>query len=58
MLIKNDVTPEERVTHIRELEEQIAAISACLPAHSVPPSMIQKLEELEEELERLKAAHR
>ncbi len=58
MLIKNDMTPEERAAHIRELEEQIAEIEARLPAHSVPPSMIQKLEELEEELERLKAAQR
>lgn len=49
---------EERAVRIRELEEQIADMEARLPAHSVPPSMIQELEELEEELERLKAAQR
>jgi hypothetical protein len=44
------VTPEER---IRELREQIAALEKQLPAHSIPPSMLQKLEELEEELQGL-----
>lgn len=54
MLIKKDMPPEEIAVHIRELEKQIADIEARLPAHSTPPSMIQELEELEEELERLK----
>ena len=41
---------------IRELEEKIAELKARIPAHSVPPSMWQELEELEEELEKAKGA--
>lgn len=37
---------------IRELEKQIAELKRGWPAHSVPPSMFQQLDELEEELER------
>ena len=37
---------------IAELEERIADLRARLPRHSVPPSMIIELEDLEEELER------
>jgi hypothetical protein len=37
---------------IKELEEQIAELESRWPAHSVPPAMLQQLEELEEELER------
>jgi hypothetical protein len=39
---------------IRELEERIAELKRRLPAHSVPPAMMQELEELEEELETLR----
>ena len=35
---------------IKELEEKIADLKARWPAHSVPPSMWQQLEELEDEL--------
>lgn len=42
-------------TRIQELEEEIAAVKARLPKHSVPPAMIMELEDLEEELEMLKA---
>jgi hypothetical protein len=37
---------------IKEIEEEIADLKARWPAHSVPPAMWQKLEELEEQLER------
>jgi hypothetical protein len=37
---------------VRELEGQIAELKSRWPAHSVPPTMLQQLEELEEELER------
>jgi hypothetical protein len=37
---------------IRELEKQIAELKQRWPAHSVPPAMLQQLDELEEELER------
>jgi len=41
---------------IRDIEEKIADLKARWPAHSVPPSMWQRLEELEEELEKAKRA--
>jgi len=37
---------------IEELEKQIAELKSRWPAHSVPPTMLQQLDELEEELER------
>lgn len=39
---------------IKEIKEEIANLKAVWPAHSVPPSMWQKLEELEEKLEQAK----
>ena len=39
---------------VKEVEEKIADLKARWPAHSVPPSMWQKLEELEDELEKAK----
>jgi len=39
---------------ILELEEQIAELKANWPAHSVQPWMLQQLEDLETELEKLK----
>jgi hypothetical protein len=41
---------------VRESEEKIADLRARWPAHSVPPSMWQQLEELEDELEKAKRA--
>jgi len=41
---------------IKDIEEKIAELKARIPAHSVPPSMWQELEELEEELEKAKGA--
>ena len=37
---------------IEELERQIAELKRRWPAHSVPPTMLQQLDELEEGLER------
>ena len=37
---------------IEELEKQIADLKRRWPAHSVPPTMLQQLDELEEELEK------
>lgn len=37
--------------NIKEIEERIAELKARWPPHSVPPSMWQQLEDLEEELE-------
>lgn len=42
-----------REERIAELERRIADLRARLPRHSVPPAMLQELECLEEELERL-----
>ena len=36
---------------IKELEEQIAALKRQWPAHSVSPTMLQQLDDLEEALE-------
>ena len=38
------------VARVAELEKQLADLKARLPAHSVPPSMMLELDELEEEL--------
>ncbi len=46
------MTDKERIA---ELEAEIAALKARLPKHSVPPAMIVELEDLEDELETLKA---
>jgi len=43
---------------IQELEEKIADLKKRLPAHSVPPAMMQELDDLEEELaEALEQVH-
>ena len=39
---------------IKEIEDKIADLKARWPAHSVPPSMWQQLEELEAQLEEAK----
>jgi hypothetical protein len=39
---------------VKEIEEEITDLKARWPAHSVPPSMWQQLEELEDELEKAK----
>ena len=39
---------------IKELERQIQDLKERWPAHSVPPAMLHRLDELEEELESLK----
>jgi len=36
---------------IRELQRRIADLKSRWPAHSVPPAMMQQVDELEEELE-------
>jgi hypothetical protein len=41
---------------VREIEDKIADLKARWPAHSVPPSMWQQLEELEDELEEARKA--
>ena len=43
----------EREARIQELEQEVADFKARWPKHSVAPAMFMRLEELEEELERL-----
>jgi len=43
---------------VREIEAKIADLKARWPAHSVPPSMWQGLEALEEELEKAREAEK
>ena len=43
---------EERIA---QLEKEIEEVKARLPKHSVPPAMMIELEDLEEELEMLRA---
>lgn len=40
---------------IKELERQIEALQEQWPAHSVPPAMLERLDDLEEELAAAKA---
>ena len=40
---------------VAQLEREIEQLKARLPKHSVPPAMIIELEDLEDELEMLKA---
>ena len=44
------------VRGIRKLEVKIAELRRRIPPHSIPPSMLQELEELEEKLEKSKRA--
>ena len=43
---------EER---IKDLEKQVEEMRGRIPPHSIPPRMLEELEDLEEELEKLKA---
>jgi len=43
------------IKKIKELEKKINDLKNRMPAHSVKPGMIDELEELEEELARLKS---
>ena len=43
---------------IKGIEEKIAELKARWPAHSVPPSMWQQLEDLEDELEKAKKSRK
>jgi len=45
---------KEKEERIRELEQRIADMKARLPAHSIPPAMLLELEDLEDELSKLK----
>ena len=42
----------KKTDRIKELEKQIEELKSRWPAHSVKPAMVQRLDELEEELEK------
>ncbi len=43
-----------KTQRVDELEKRIAELRQRIPPHSIPPAMLQELEELEEELERVR----
>ena len=45
-----------RTERINELERKIMELKSRIPPHSVPPHMIEELDNLEEELQRLEEA--
>lgn len=47
--------PELTDQRIANIRQQIREIEASLPAHSIPPSMLIRLEELEDQLAELLA---
>ena len=49
--------PSKESTRLQALEARLADLKARMPAHSIPPSMMMELDELEEELAELRASH-
>jgi len=47
-----------RTERVIELERKIADLKRRIPPHSIPPAMLQELEELEEELEEARKAEK
>ena len=41
----------DKTNKINQLKKAIAELRRCWPAHSVPPAMLQQLDDLEDELE-------
>ena len=44
------MTPEERAQRIATLREELENLKRSLPAHSLKPAMLIRIEELEEEI--------
>ena len=49
------VDKQQDQSQIEELERRIADVKARLPAHSTPPSMMIELDELEDQLAKLRS---
>ena len=49
------VETQLQADQIKDLENRIADLKARLPAHSVPPTMMIELDELEDQLVKLQA---
>jgi len=45
------MSTDDRIT---ELEKRIAELRSRVPPHSVPPRILEEIEELEEEMEKLR----
>jgi hypothetical protein len=45
---------DDKEQRIKELERGLSQLTAQLPAHSIKPEMLMRIEEMEEELEKLK----
>jgi ribosomal protein L29 len=60
MTTANPNLPEARSNDLQDqisrLERELAELRASLPAHSIPPSMVMRIEELEDELATLQSA--
>jgi len=50
--------PMNDAERLRQLEDQLADLKSRMPAHTVRPSMIMELEELEDEIDSLRAKMR
>jgi hypothetical protein len=44
-----------QIESIKELAKKVAELKRRIPPHSVPPAMIQELDEREEEIEKARA---
>lgn len=47
---------DDRISRLAALEREYAELQASLPAHSTPPSLLIRLEELEDAIADLRAA--
>jgi hypothetical protein len=50
-LDRNPAAPPAHLARIQAIRDQIAELKKRWPAHSTPPNMMQRLDELEEQLE-------
>jgi len=48
------LTNSQIAQRIAELELKLADLNARMPAHSIPPAMLIQVEDIEDELERLR----
>lgn len=47
------MNPGDRSEKIEALKHELAELRASMPAHSVPASLLMRIEDLEDELDRL-----
>ncbi len=49
------ITSRTRANDLPALERELAQLKEQLPAHSIPPSLLERIDELEEEIAALRA---